>query len=146
MSAMRKTGLLLIVFLAATSAAAQSSFTPEPPPPVQVDFSRDTLLELFADIPEPEEYPESSFRHRFGSIDFRALGVRWRIGYLPFFVPLSGSEPWVNGQRWPDPFTLTGTQIPNTPRSFRRGRAMNAELRRIDRITKEQATVTVKPE
>ena len=143
---MRLAPVLLILLLVTTSAAAQSSFTPEPPPPVEIDLSRDTLLELFADIPEREEDPDTYFRHRFGSVDFRALGVRWRIGYLPMFVPLSGSQPWLNSQRWPDPFTLTGTQLPNTPRSFRRGRALNAELRRINKITKDAATVTVKRE
>jgi hypothetical protein len=135
--------IVVAVLLVATTALGQSAFAPPPEP--APDYSRETLLDLFADMPERED-PDARFRHEFGAIDFRAFGIRWRVGYLPFFMPLSGSQPWVNGQRWPDPFVLTGTQLATTPRSFRRGRAMNAELRRIERKVKESAKVTVTPE
>ena len=136
-----RTAILIMTLLLATSAAAQQSFRdPESP-----DFSRDTLLRLFAEGEERED-PEARFRHRFGVIDFRAAGMRWRIGYLPFMVPLSGSQPWVNGQRWPDPFVLTGTEIAQTPQTWRSQRAMSAELRRIERRVRETSTVRVQPD
>ena len=138
---MRFTVLIVTLFLA-TSAAAQQSFRDDTEQP---DFSRDTLLRLFAEGEERED-PEDRFRHRFGVIDFRAAGMRWRIGYLPFMVPLSGSQPWVNGQRWPDPFVLTGTEIAHTPRTWRSQRAMSAELRRIEKRVRETSTVRVQPD
>ena len=136
-----RTAVLIATLLLASSAAAQQSLR-DPDPP---DFSRDTLLRLFAEGEERED-PEGRFSHSFGAIEFRAAGMRWRIGYLPFFVPLSGSQPWVNGQRWPDPFALTGTEIAQTPRTWRSQRAMSAELRRIERRIRETSTVRVQPE
>ena len=141
-----RNAVLVALFLAAvTPAAAQTQFTP-PAPRIEPDYSRETLLELFADLPEPEEMPAGRLDHRFGSINFRALGARFRVGYLPFFMPLSGSRPWLNSDRWPDPFVLTGAQYATTPRSFRTRREMSSELRRIERKVRESATVTVKPE
>ena len=136
---MRITVLILTLLVAAT-ATAQTQFREEPP-----DFSKDTLLRLFAENPEREDV-DSGFEHRFGAISFRTGPVRWRVGYLPFFMPLHGSEPWDHNQRWPDPFILTGTEIATTPRSFRSRRAMSSELRRIDRKLRESAVVRVEPD
>lgn len=135
---MRIAALILTLLLLASSAAAQESQPAEETP----DFSRDTLLRLFADDEERED-ADARFRHRFGVIDFRAAGVRWRIGYLPFMVPISGSQPWVNGQRWPDPFALTGTEIAQTPRTWRDERALNAESRRLERRLRATTSIRV---
>ncbi|HEU4521257.1 MAG TPA: hypothetical protein VFT12_04585 [Thermoanaerobaculia bacterium] len=128
--------------LIAAAASAQDAAPEGPPDP---DFSRDTLLRLFADNPEREAV-EPRVKVSFGAIEFRAAGARWRIGYLPFFMPLPGSIPWDHEQRWPDPFALTGTQIASPPRTWRDNRAKNAEMRRIERKLRESATVTVTPE
>jgi hypothetical protein len=64
-------------------------------------------------------------------------------------VPLSGSMPWrANGAfgALPDPFELTHTEIASPPRTWKQSRDMNAELKRIQRLEKERASVTVKPE
>jgi hypothetical protein len=135
-----------ILCFALTLSAHGQQPEQEPVPQPAADYSRDTLIEIFANVPEREEDADAKFRHRFGAIDFRALGIRWRVGYLPFLMPLAGSMPWVNGQRWPDPFALTRTEIPMTPRTWRDRRAMNAELRRIERLTKEEAQIKVQPE
>lgn len=137
---MRKAALILALVLLPATVAAQ-----EEPPPPDTDYSRDTLLRLFSEGVEREE-TEPRVKVSFGAIEFRAAGARWRIGYLPFLMPLPGSIPWDHEQRWPDPFALTGTQIASPPRTWRDNRARNAELRRIDRITREAATVTVTPE
>jgi hypothetical protein len=134
-------GILLIISLLVTgSALAQQQFREEPP-----DFSRDTLLRLFAENPEREEV-EPRFRHEIGMVEFRTRNIRWRVGYLPFFLPLHGSQPWDHNQRWPDPFILTGTEIAHTSRTWRDRRAMSSELRRIDRKVRESAIVRVQPD
>lgn len=137
---MQKAALILALVLLPGTAAAQ-----EPPAPENPDFSRDTLIRIFSETIEPEE-TEPRVKVSFGAIEFRAAGARWRIGYLPFLMPLPGSIPWDHEQRWPDPFALTGTQIASPPRTWRDNRARNAELRRIDRLMRDSATVTVTPE
>ena len=134
---MRATVLILSILMVSSVAAQETS--PEP------DYSRDTLLEIFMNTPEREE-TEPRVRVSFGAIEFRAIGARWKIGYLPFFMPLPGSMPWVNGQRWPDPFALTGTEIARPPRTWRDQRALSSELRRIERRIRETSTVQVTPE
>lgn len=135
-----RTTLLIFALLAAATAHAQTQFREDQP-----DFSRDTLLRLFAENPERED-ADSGLEHRFGAISFRTGTIRWRVGYLPFFMPLHGSIPWDHDQRWPDPFVLTGTEIATTPRSFRSRRAMSSELRRIDRKLRDSAVVRVEPD
>ena len=137
---MRPAILLIISLLVTGSALAQQQFREQSP-----DFSRDTLLRLFAENPEREEI-EPRFRHEIGMIEFRTRNIRWRVGYLPFFLPLHGSQPWDHHQRWPDPFILTGTEIAHTSRTWRDRRAMSSELRRIDRKVRESAIVRVEPD
>ena len=143
---MRTTVLLLSLFLAAAAIAQ------EPEPADATDYSRDTLLRLFADNPIREE-TEPRVRLSVGAIDFRIRGARFRFGYLPFFMPLQGSMPWLHSHRWPDPFTLTNTEIPYTARTWRDERALSAEVRRIERRIRDSnatrgvsATVQVKPD
>ncbi|HUP44896.1 MAG TPA: hypothetical protein VM779_05225 [Thermoanaerobaculia bacterium] len=130
----------LAFLLAVTATAQQQQFREERP-----DYSRDTLLRLFADAPEPPE-TEPRFQHRFGMAELSAVGTRWRVGYLPFFLPLHGSMPWDHHQRWPDPFVLTGTEIASPPRTWRDQRTMSSELRRIERKLRESQQVEVNPE
>jgi hypothetical protein len=136
----RKAVLILTLVLLPGALAAQDERAPETP-----DYSKERLLHILsAEIEREEVEPRVQFH--VGAIDFRAAGARWRIGYLPFMVPLPGSMPWVNEYRYADPFLLTNTEIASPPRTWRTNRARNAELRRIERLTRESATVTVKPE
>lgn len=121
---MKRLALVLLV----TSAV----FADEKP-----DYSRDGLRRTFsAHVIELGEKPKPRIQFKFGSIEFRALGMDWRILYLPV-PPLSGTRLGVT-QTPPDPFELTGVSIPggqayeveSTPRELR------AELRRIKRITR----------
>ena len=132
--------MIFAVMLSGSALAQQQQFREEQP-----DFSRDTLLRLFAENPDREEV-EPSFRHELGMIEFKTRNIRWRVGYLPFFLPLHGSQPWDHDQRWPDPFILTGTEIAHTSRTWRDRRALSSELRRIDRKVRESAVVRVRPE
>jgi len=52
-----------------------------------------------------------------------------------------GTRP-TTSREWPDPFALTHTSIATTPRSFTTHRAVNAEIRRIEKT--ERAKIRVK--
>ncbi len=140
---MKHAGAVVIVLALAVTAAAQEK-TPASPP----DYSREKLIQIFAN--EPETKPvEKRVQFDFGFIDWRALGMRWRIGYLPFLVPLAGSEPWrYNGSMgaFPDPFELTHTEIASPPRTWKQMRDMSAEMKRIEKTEKARAKVVVNPE
>ncbi len=137
---MKTLGVIALLLTTANAALAQDE-----PQTKQPDYSRETLIRIFSNEPEREKV-EARVRYSFGAIDFRAFGMRWRVGYLPFFMPFPGSMPWVNGQRWPDPFLLTGTEFATTPRTFRQQRNMNAELKRIEKKVREAQKVKVQPE
>jgi hypothetical protein len=125
---MKKTGAAAIVFALATfSVAAQ-----EQPQPAG-DFSRPALQRTFSmrRIELPER-PKRRVQFHFGAVEFRALGMDWRILYLPIAVPLAGTRVRANNE-YPDPFELTR---PNTPpvRLFDPMRKdVRVELRRIEK-------------
>ena len=139
---MRRAALILSTLLVAASAVAQDETAATPPTPP--DFSRETLIRFFAENPIKEPV-EPRVRYGFGTIDFRAFGTRFRLGYLPIFAPLQGSQPWRNGDRWPDPFILTNTQIASPPRTWRDSRELNAELRKLEKRLRK-TTIVAKPE
>jgi hypothetical protein len=136
---MRAGAAFIALLLLAPFAAAQE--TPAP------DYSRDTLLRLFANAGEDEDFDARGVRYRLGSVSFRALGTSWRFNYLPVMVPFSGSGPGFNGaitNTLPDPFMLTNTGIATSPRAWRTQRERNAELRRIERTERARIKVDVK--
>jgi hypothetical protein len=128
---MRTNALILAFLLVAGSAAAQESRSATQP---RADYSRDTLMRLFV-AASPEE---PTVRYRDGGLELRALGATWRAQYL---APLSGSTP---GSGWPDPFSLTGTQIATSQRAWRTRREVNAELRRIEMTERAKIRVTTR--
>ncbi len=101
-------------------------------------------LKAFRDInslPAPHEF---HMGWHFGYVQsvFRLFGEDWnvRFFYLPFLAPLPGSR-LQDAAKIPNPFELTGTQYASTlPPMFDhdRSRAVERELRRIERITKNQ--------
>lgn len=106
------------------------------------DYSRETLVRLFAENEQREDRPRR-VDFGFGTIDFRAFGMRWHIGYLPFLRPFPGTVPTTHGVARVDPFVMTGVELPYTPRTWREGRQLNAELKRIERTERERAKVVV---
>ncbi|HEX8411552.1 MAG TPA: hypothetical protein VF883_22055 [Thermoanaerobaculia bacterium] len=131
-----KTSLLLLVLLAATAAYAQ-----EEPPVVQPDYSKESLQRFVANIPDPPPRRVRDVYFHIGAIEFRALGSRWRFNYLPFMMPLSGTQMGIT-QTPPDPFALTQTTIATPPRAWRTQRQVSAEMKRIEQT--ERAKVKVK--
>jgi hypothetical protein len=129
------------VLLIATAAAAQqppASSTAGPP-----DFSRDNLTQIFSDVVESPPKPEPAFKFDLGHVEFRALNMRWRIGFLPFLAPLPGSVRRTVPTMM-DAFALTGTELPYTPRTWREGRELSKEMKRIEQTERERAKVIAK--
>ena len=133
--------LALARSVTAQDAPAQTTTAP--------DYSRDKLIEIFANDPVVER-AEPNMKFRLGAVEFKALNMRWRISYLPFLMPLSGSIPWRSNSAFgslPDPFALTGTEIASPPRTWKQTRDMNSELKRIERTEKEKrAKVVANPD
>ena len=121
---------LAILVLFATAVSAQEA--PKP------DYSRENLQRFVAAIPEEPKH-EHNFRFSWGTIQFSALGQRFRVGPV---MPFSGSIMRTT-QEWPDPFALTGTIIATPKRAWRTQRKINAEMRRIERLER-RAKIRVK--
>lgn len=122
--------LLLLLVLPASAQDADDA-----------DYSRDTLMRIFVAQAPREERPPVILH--VGRVEFTTLGLDWNVAYLPFLTPLHGTNPRVQ-QEMPDPFILTHTPIATGPRAARRNRrALNAELRRIERTERERAKIRV---
>jgi hypothetical protein len=129
--------LLVLLLLATTSVFAQEAEPYEGP---KADYSKGTLLRLFAGE-EFKEAPVQDLRFYFGAVQFRALNTNFTlIGLMP---PLYGAR-FATTREWPDAFTMTRTQIPMSGLALRRyQRSRNAELRRIERVSKPKAKIKV---
>ena len=106
--------------------------------PQKPDYSRETVLKAFYIPPiELGPRPKPRVQFHFGAIEFRALGMDWRIIYLPIMLPLSGTRMGVT-QTPPDPFELTGVSLPGEPppEVISQSRELRAELKRIKRVTR----------
>lgn len=138
---MRTTSIALVAFLAAGMAQGQTTDGQQTPPP---DYSREKLREIFSKTEIPPNR-DSTIEFTLGAVYFKALGMRWRVNFLPFLAPLPGSFRDTTGYHV-DPFALTGTEIAQTPRTFASRRAVSKEAKRIEKTEKEKrAKVVVKP-
>jgi hypothetical protein len=137
---MRTTLLTLGALLLAGTLTAQQN-PPQPP-----DYSRTTLLRILS--VDQQEQQERKVEYPFGAIQIQGRSTRWLLGYLPFLQPLSGSVPTGRGlgSDFPNPFVLTHTDYPFTPRTWRDNRAMSRELRRIESEERKRAKVKVSSE
>jgi hypothetical protein len=135
---MRTTALLLALLLVAGGAAAQEEAPAERQRP---DYSRNTLLRLFADAGDDDD--QRAIRVGNGALlEVRGLAMTFRLmGVLP---PLSGSEFRTVMNTLPDPFALTGTSIATSPRAWRTQRQRSRELRRIEDTERAKIRVTTR--
>ena len=127
---MRRAIVAILITIAAGTAHAQTAEPAEP------DFSPDHLRQIFTTTDEPPP-PQRNFRVGFGVVEFRALGMDWRIGFLPLLAPLHGSVP-ATTKVLPDAFSLNQMQIPGGLPVPERDWNMKREMRRIARITANQ--------
>jgi hypothetical protein len=121
--------LALVSLLLAVTALAQT----EP----KADYSTDALRHvLTATDDQPPPFP-STVHWGFGGVEFRAFGMNWRVMYLPFNMPFSGSVRGSNpSSMWPDPFALTGAKFAETPRTWQDNREVTKERKRIEKMAK----------
>jgi len=115
-----------MLFLAAAAAFGQEA-------PAQPDYSPEQLRHIFTSEPAPPA-PRSNFHVGIGYVEFRALGMQWRVGFLPILAPLPGSVPTTRGGM-PDAFALNHLTIPGALPLPEHDADTNRELRRIARIT-----------
>lgn len=91
-------------------------------------WTRDGMARVLSANADPDTTP--ALQWGFGYLDLRALGTRWRMAYLPVARPFSGADIGIT-REWPDPFALTRTDFPMTPRTYRDARHYDPELARI---------------
>jgi len=125
------------LLLIASAAFAQEQTTTTPP-----DYSRDALLRFAANneikmSPLPDHLPPGRIQWHFGWMEFRGLGLDWRIFYLPIVVPLAGSGIQ-NVAKVPNALELTGTRFAAGPDIFReRPASVNREVKRVLKIERQ---------
>lgn len=124
---------ILALFLFGAAAQAQETTTQ----PRRADYSRDTLTRLFVSSGNDD------LRFSEDAVDFRAFGTSFHVNIPRILAPLSGSVMGVT-QTWPDPFSLTNTQIATSRRAWRTQRAISAELRRIDATERAKVRVVTR--
>lgn len=123
---------LVVSLVLASAAFAQAVQKP--------DYSREALRKSLVVINEDHPPVPQTVRWGFGSVEFRAFGMNWRVAFLPFAMPFSGSVRGSNpSTMWPDPFALTGTQFAETPRTWRDNREVSKERKRIESMAKVTA-------
>jgi len=122
---MRPAVVALLLFTAASAAFADEGRTS--------DYSRQTLLRLFS---PPARAGRGGAQWHTGYVEFRALGVHWRLLYLPIAAPFIRLE---DKAKIPNAFELTRTAYASTlpPPVFDTDRSweLEQEYRRIQRLT-----------
>lgn len=141
---MRVLPLMLATLFIASAAFAQE------PAPARPDYSRDALLRFVANneirmSPLPDHLPPGRVQWHLGWMEFRALGMQWRVFYLPIMVPLAGSG-LQDVAKVPNAFELTDTPFATSPQLYPdRSASVNREMKRVLKLER-QAKVKVKAE
>jgi len=121
---MRHFALVVALLAAAAVASAQTADDAQ-------------KLKVFHDLNPDRPATDHRIHWHEGYFEFRALGMNWRIFYLPLAAPLPGAR-LEDGAKIPNPFELTGTPYASTmPPMFDKDRswAVEREYRRIERLT-----------
>jgi len=131
---MRAVVIAAAVLVAVTAIAQQRQPTPQP------DYSRDALLHFVArnDIkmsPLPDHLP-SRIQWHIGWLEFRGLGMEWRVVYLPIAVPLAGSG-LNNVARIPNPLDMTAPIAGNPNLFAERSAPVNREMKRVLKLQRQ---------
>ena len=121
----------LTLLLVASAALADQAATT-----TQTDYSRDALLHFVANneirmSPLPDHLPPARrFHWHLGWMEFHALGMDWRIFYLPIAIPMTGSALH-DIAKVPNALELTGTPFATAPQLFPdRSTSVNREVKR----------------
>ena len=129
---MRASTTILTLLLLVAGVPALADNTP--------DYSSQGLLRLFnGETLRPTG--ERALMFSYGVVTYHNPVAN--LTFSPALLPLSGSELRTTNV-WPDPFSLTRTQIATSKRAWRTQRQYNAELRRIKKS--ERARIRVSTE
>jgi hypothetical protein len=136
-----------IVALAALLIAS-AALADEPVTTTQTDYSRNALLHFVANneirmSPLPAHLPPARhIRWHLGWMEFHALGMDWRIFYLPIAIPMAGTALH-DIAKVPNALDLTGTPFATGPQLFPdRSASVNREVKRALKFER-QAKVKV---
>jgi len=133
-----RTIFIAAVFLLVTNAA----FAQEQPATQHPDYSRDALLHFVAQneikmSPLPDHLPPGRVQWHIGWLEFRGLGMDWRVVYLPIAVPLAGSG-LQNVARVPNPLEMAKAPIAgNTDFFAERSASVNREMKRVIKLQRQ---------
>jgi hypothetical protein len=131
-----------VVIAASFVIAATAAIAQERQNTAQPDYSRDALLHFVARneikmSPLPDHLPPGRIQWHFGWMEFRGLGMNWRIVYLPIAVPLAGSGLQNTG-RVPNPVEMARSPIAgNTDVFAERSAAVNREMKRVLKLQRQ---------
>jgi hypothetical protein len=94
----------------------------EPVTTTRTDYSRPTLFHFVANneirmSPLPEHITHGRVQWHLGWAEFRALGMDWRIFYLPIAIPMAGTALHDHA-KVPNAFELTGTPFATGPQIY----------------------------
>jgi hypothetical protein len=126
-----RTAFIACVFL----LVAHTAFAQGQPATNQRDYSRDAMLHFVGRdeikmSPLPDHLPPGRIQWHTGWLEFRGLGMEWRVVYLPIAVPIAGSG-FQNVARVPNPLDMTAP-IAGNPQFFaERSASVNREMKRV---------------
>lgn len=129
------------VFISAAFIVVLTSAIAEGQPTTQPDYSRDALFHFVArsDIkmsPLPDHLPPDRIQWHIGWMEFRGLGMQWRIVYLPIAVPLAGSGLH-NVARVPNPLEMTAPIAGSPQLLAQRSASVNREMKRVLKLQRQ---------
>jgi hypothetical protein len=114
----------------------------DPPKAVKEDYSRDAMLRFVADneikmSPLAEHLSPGRIQWHLGWMEFRGLGMQWRIFYLPIAIPLAGSTLHDHAKT-PNALELTGRPFTPAPQLLPdRTAAVNREVKRVLKLERQ---------
>lgn len=129
------------VFAASIALLLAGTALADEPAAASADWTRDGMSRALRANDGTEATPVVQWG--FGYVDFRALGTRWHMAYLPVSRPFSGADIGTT-REWPDPFALTGTSFPMTSRTYRDSRSFDPEFIRISNTDRARVSLNVR--
>jgi hypothetical protein len=138
-----------LAFAFAALLIASAIRAEDPPMAPKPDYSRETLLRFVGSneikmSPLPDHLPPGRIQWHIGWMEFRGLGMEWRIFYLPIVMPLAGSG-MQDVAKIPNALELTGTPFATGPHLYPdRTAAVNREFKRLQKLER-QGKIKVDP-
>jgi hypothetical protein len=128
--------VVVAAVVVAVTAVAQEQRTKAQP-----DYSRDALLHFVAhdDIrmsPLPDHLPPGRIQWHIGWLQFRGLGMEWRVVYLPIAMPLAGSG-LNNVARIPNPLEMTAPIAGHPDLFAERSASVDREMKRVLKLQRQ---------